>query len=80
MKEGMDVQINGEPVEGRSTEDLDMIEAGMEPLVQSFLNVYRNKRNPQGYLFTVEEGEETHSVRITTENMKNLMKHIIDTF
>lgn len=79
MSKGMDVQMNGEPIEGLTAEESYRTEIDGEDPAQSFLNVYRNRINPKGYIFTVEEGEETLSVRLTTENVKILMKHIIDT-
>lgn len=78
MSKGMDVQMNGEPIEGLTAEESYRAEVDADA-VEVFLNVYRNRINPKGYIFTVEDGEETLSVRLTTENVKILIKHIIDT-
>lgn len=40
------------------------------------LHIARNKINPSG--FFIEDGEDLHSIRITVDCMKFIMKHIID--
>ena len=77
--------VNAESLDVMSKKEEKVIEKLIEAdecfiIPHPYLRFYRNSRSPTGFIVTIEDGEETKSVRITVENMKHIIKEIIDTF
>ena len=45
---------------------------------ESLLSVTRNKINPNGFIFSIEDGEKDLSIRLSVDRTKFLLRHIID--
>ena len=56
---------------------IDEMEEDFE-ITNPILRVERNNRNPTGFIFTIEDGEDIFHVRITFESMKLILKSVID--
>lgn len=83
----MDIQIAGNrPGEsGRDIDEEDILrDIDEENILRELkrddplLAVSRNKRNPNGFMFTIEDEDEVLHVRLTVEKTKFLLRHIID--
>jgi len=73
----MNISITGE----RPGETTDIDEEAILPEYEKdevFLEVKTNKRNPNGFMFSIEDGDKVLSVRLTVDKVKFMMKHIID--
>jgi len=71
----MDVVVPGERLGPQPS--IDEMEEDFE-ITNPTLRVERNNRNPIGFIFTIEDGEDTFHVRITSESMKLILKSVID--
>ncbi len=58
--------------------DMEKMEGEDFEIVNPVLRVERNKRNPTGFVITIEDREKVHSIRITSESMKIILKGVID--
>jgi len=73
----VDIEIPGE----RAGEARDIDEEVILPESEKneiHLAVRTNKRNPNGFTFSIEDGDEVLSIRLSVENTKFLLRHIID--
>lgn len=73
----MNISMTGE----RPGETTDIDEEDMLPEYEKnevFLGIETNKRNPNGFMFRIEDGDEVLSVRLTVDKVKFMIKHIVD--
>ena len=71
----MDVIVPGERLGPQP--DFEEMEEDFE-ITNPTLQVERNKRNPAGFIVTIEDGEERFPIRISSESMKLILKGVID--
>ena len=73
----MNLSITGD----RPGETTDIDEEAILPEYEKdevFLGIKTNKKNPNGFMFRIEDGDEVLSVRLTVEKVKFMIKHIVD--
>ena len=68
---GMSLRAHGERL-GVDGDDIKVI--------NPVLHIERNRYNPDGYVFTIEDGDEIQSIRIDKDTVKRILKEVIDTF